>query len=205
MCNVVPYRSTVLNRNIHVHLTMFIPHVKPGHYHFWNWAFYLGSYHFLPGGGPSVCWGGGPEFFGVVKGGDQNFFGGSKGGTKIFWASRRGVPKFFLNKIFAPSAEFLLSYIIQQFFAPLPQSFSLSYFVPHDMFIYNEIFSQPPPHSLFSLITAPSIVCVRGMFFHLGGGGQIFFTRPKGGTKIFLHMQRRGPEQTDGPPPGKKL
>ncbi len=35
-------------------------------------------------GGASVCGGGGPKFFGVVKGGDQNFFSGSKGGTKIF-------------------------------------------------------------------------------------------------------------------------
>ncbi len=30
----------------------------------------LGSYRFLPEGGPSVC-GRGPEFFGVVKGGEQ--------------------------------------------------------------------------------------------------------------------------------------
>ena len=48
-----------------------------------NMFYYKGSYHFLPGEGPSI-YGGGAEFFGVVKGGDRFFFSGSKGGTRIF-------------------------------------------------------------------------------------------------------------------------
>ncbi len=72
--------------------------------------------------------------------------------------------------------------------------------------------------ALFNLITASLFVYVRGMFFHLGGGGPEFFhevkggdqnfsPQAKGGTKIFCHRQRGGPEkngdrpsQTDGPP-----
>ncbi len=84
------------------------------------------------------------------------------------------------------------------------------------MFVYNHIFFSIP-----RTFTAPSIVCVRGMFIHLGGGPE-FFHEAKGWTKIFPRTQRvgdqnfftyakGGPEkigdrlsQTDGPPPGKK-
>ncbi len=61
--------------------------------------------------------------------------------------------------------------------------------MPHDMFIY-----QPQAHSLFSLITAPSIVCARPK------GGPIFFTYAKGGPEKIGDQ----PSQTDAPPPGKK-
>ncbi len=36
-------------------------------------AYDLGSYHFLPGEGPSVCGGGGPEFPGGSQRGDHFF------------------------------------------------------------------------------------------------------------------------------------
>ncbi len=61
----------------------------------------LGSYHFLMGGGPSVC--GGP-----------GFFHGQRGGCKIF-------AQIFL----AASAPFLLKYIIQKNFLHLAQPFSI--------------------------------------------------------------------------------
>ncbi len=50
----------------------------------------LGRYHFLTGGGPSVCGGGGPEFFGVVKGGGPKFFQWVKGGDQNFLRGQRG-------------------------------------------------------------------------------------------------------------------
>ncbi len=147
---------------------------------------------------------GGPEFFGVVKGGDQNFFSGSKGGGPKFFEGQGGGTKIFSQIFFfAPSAQFLLRYIIQKFFAPSAQPFPLPYFMPHNMFIYNQIFSQPPAHSLFSLITAPPLFVRGGCSFTLGGdqnfsqgqrggakffpvgkvGDQIFFTYANGGTR----------------------
>ena len=109
--------------------------------------------------------------------------------------------------------SFLIHY--SKFFLSLP------YFMPHNMFIYNQIFSQPLKHSLFSLITASSIICVRGMFFHLEGpksfrkakwgGPKLFFPVGKGGTKFFLCMQRgnqkklaTGHHRQTAPPAGKK-
>ena len=74
-------------------------------------------------GGGAVClWGGG----------DQNFWGGQRGGGPVFFSvSQRGGPKFFKGQrrgtkifsqnFFAPSAQFLFEYIIQEFSAPSPQ------------------------------------------------------------------------------------
>ncbi len=45
---------------------------------------YLGSYHFLLGGGGHL-----------VVGGDQNFLGWSKGGPVLFFIGPKGGPEFF--------------------------------------------------------------------------------------------------------------
>ncbi len=114
-------------------------------------------------------------------------------------------------------------YLTKAFFLIFFCAFAATFLftIPHNMFIHNQFFSQPLEHSLSNLITAPSLVCMRGMFFHLGGD-QNFFTRPGGGSRFFPHRQRGqpifftyakgvGPEkigdrpsQTDGPPPDKK-
>ena len=52
-------------------------------------AYDLGSYHFLPGEGPSVCGGGGPEFPGGSQRGDH-FFQWVKGGPEFFEGHRGG-------------------------------------------------------------------------------------------------------------------
>ncbi len=61
------------------------------------------------GGGASVCWGGGPEFFGVIKGSDQFFSVGQRGDQNFFRVRERG-PKFCLNNFFAPLPQIAITY-----------------------------------------------------------------------------------------------
>ncbi len=73
-----------------------------------------------------------PDFLGWSKGGTSFFFSGPKGGPEFFEGQRGGGDQnFFSNFFWAPLAQFLLGYIIQIFFRPLAQSFSLPYFMPH--------------------------------------------------------------------------
>ena len=81
-----------------IHFQNFL-NILPKQWYWIHLVVSLGSYHFLPpGGGASICWGGGPEFFGIVKGG-TNFFQGVKGGDQNFrrvteGGTRKGGPIF---------------------------------------------------------------------------------------------------------------
>ncbi len=101
------------------------------------------------------------------------------GGGTVFFSTPKGGPHFFLK------------IIVQKFSAPSPQPFLLACFLPYNMFIHNLIFFSTMSHPLLSLFTAPFIVYVRGMFFHVGD--QKFFIKPKGGPQFFPRMQRGGP------------
>ena len=150
----------------------------------------LGSYHFLPGGGPSVGWGD-QNCLGWSKGGNQFFFSGSKGGPEFF-EDQRGGTKIFSQFFVAPSAQFIPKFITNKYFAPPAQPFSLPYFMPHNRFICNQFFFFYP-WVIYSY-HCPLHCLRRGSSFTLGlEGGPEFFRIPKGGTKIFSRRQRRGP------------
>ena len=131
----------------------------------------------------------------MVKGGDQFFLVGQRGGPKIFEGQRGGGDQnFFLNFFLRLWRNSLLDTLSKNFLR-LRRNLSLYHTSSHITCSYIiSFFSQPPGHSLFSIITAPSIVCVRGMFFRIGEGGPEFFHEAKGGgTKIFPRRQRGGP------------
>ncbi len=120
------------------------------------------------------------------------------GGTRFFWGGQRG--QFFFSVGKRAGQNFLM---VKE--EGLRQNLSLYHSSSHTICSYNQLFSQHTGHSLFNLITAPSIVRVMGMFFHLGR--TTIFSRDKRGGPISLCMQRGGPEkigewpsQTDASP-----
>ncbi len=70
-------------------------------------------------GGPSVCGGGGPEFFGVVKGGTKIFSVVQRGGPKFFEGQGGGDQNFF-SIFFGPSAQLEGIHMGGRFFRVLP-------------------------------------------------------------------------------------
>ncbi len=85
------------------------------------------------------------------------------GGTRIFWGVKGGGQFFSVGQRMGGGGQDISSY----FFSTLD-------------------------HSHFNLITAPSIVCVRGVFFHWRGG-RIFFPNQKGGPEFF-RVGKGGPK-----------